>query len=30
MLAEPPEISRCFASLKVNDKYQKVFKIKNM
>lgn len=30
MLAEPPEISRCFASLKVNDKYQKVCKIKNI
>ena len=30
MLAEPPEISCCFASLKVNDKYQKVCKIKNM
>lgn len=30
MLAEPPEISRCFASLKVNDKYQKFCKIKNI
>jgi len=30
MLAEPPEIPRCFASLKVNDKYQNFCKIKNM
>lgn len=30
MLAEPPEISRCFASLKVNDKYRNFCKIKNI
>ena len=30
MLAEPPEISCCFASLKVNDKYQNYCKIKNI
>ena len=30
MLAEPPEIPRCFASLKVNDKYRNFCKIKNM
>lgn len=30
MLAEPPEIPRCFASLKVNDKYQNYCKIKNI
>ena len=30
MLAEPPEISRCFASLKVNVKYRNFCKIKNI
>lgn len=30
MLAELPEISRCFASLKVNDKYRNFGKIKNI
>lgn len=30
MLAEPPEIPRCFASLKVNDKYRNFCKIKNI
>lgn len=30
MLAEPPEISCCFASLKVNDKYRNFCKIKNI
>ena len=30
MLAEPPEISCCFASLKVNVKYRNFCKIKNI
>ena len=30
MLAEPPKIPCCFASLKVNDKYRNLCKIKNI